>query len=151
MEEVDGKLQSGLAATTEFDLAVIGGGPAGTSAAITAARLGARVLLLERGKLPRQRVCGEFVSAESIDLLTNLLDRAAPNLLEGALRIPEARLLFDGLLVSMPVEPCAASVARLDLDVALWRAAESEGVVGKLQTTVEASSGNGPFRISTTA
>ncbi len=140
MEEVDGKLQSGLAATTEFDLAVIGGGPAGTSAAITAARLGARVLLLERGKLPRQRVCGEFVSAESIDLLTNLLDRAAPNLLEGALRIPEARLFFDGPLVSMPVEPCAASVARLDLDVALWRAAESEGVVGKL-----------PFRISTTA
>jgi flavin-dependent dehydrogenase len=151
MEEVDRKFHSGLATATEFDLAVIGGGPAGTSAATTAARLGARVLLLERGKLPRQRVCGEFVSAESIDLLTNLLDRAAPGLLEGALRIPEARLFFDGHLVSMPVEPCAASVARLDLDVALWRAAESEGVIGKLQTTVEAISGNGPFRISTTA
>jgi electron transfer flavoprotein-quinone oxidoreductase len=45
----DGKLPA------DFDLVVIGGGPAGTSAAITAARGGARVLLLERGKCPRNR------------------------------------------------------------------------------------------------
>ena len=59
---------------TTFDLAIIGGGPAGTSAAITSARAGARVLLLERGRLPRQRVCGEFVSSESIGLLGDLLN-----------------------------------------------------------------------------
>ena len=33
-----------------FDLIVIGGGPGGTSAAITCARAGACVLLLERGR-----------------------------------------------------------------------------------------------------
>src|SRR6266705_3312482 len=118
--------------TADFDLAVIGGGPAGTSAAITAARAGARVLLLERGKLPRQRVCGEFVSAESIDLLAGLLDLSSPNLLDEALRISEARMFFDGYVISTPVEPQAASIARLDLDLALWRSAERAGVDTKM-------------------
>jgi len=48
--------------TVSFDLAIIGGGPAGTAAAITASRSGARVLLLERGAFPRHKVCGEFIS-----------------------------------------------------------------------------------------
>src|ERR1041385_2073289 len=56
-----------------YDLAVIGGGPAGTAAAITAARRGKRVALLERGRYPRHKVCGEFVSAESLELLEALL------------------------------------------------------------------------------
>ena len=59
-----------------YDLIIIGGGPAGTSAAISAARAGASVLLLERGRFPRHKVCGEFVSAESLGLLDDLLDRA---------------------------------------------------------------------------
>jgi menaquinone-9 beta-reductase len=133
----------------DFDLTVIGGGPAGTSAAITAARAGARVLLLERGKLPRQRVCGEFVSAESIDLLEQLLN--SPALLAQSLRIPEARLFFDGHVVSTPVEPSAASIARLDLDIALWDSAEHAGAHTKMQTTVEAITGNNPFVVSTSA
>ena len=57
---------------TEFDVAVIGGGPAGTSAAITAARFGARVGLFEAGEFPRHKVCGEFVSEESVDILRDL-------------------------------------------------------------------------------
>ena len=35
----------------KFDVAVIGGGPAGSSAAITAARAGLRVLLVEKGRM----------------------------------------------------------------------------------------------------
>src|SRR5882672_4902132 len=101
---------------TMYDLIVIGGGPAGSSAAITAARGGARVLLLERGKFPRQKVCGEFVSAESLDLLAGLLDAPHATLLSGALRIPRARVFLDGRKIETPVDPPAASIARLDLD-----------------------------------
>ena len=132
-----------------FDLAVIGGGPAGASAAITAARAGASVLLLERGKLPRQRVCGEFVSAESLTLLGDLLN--SPELLDQALRIPEARLFFDGHVATTPVEPQAASIARLDLDVALWNSAQNAGATTHQQTVVESIAGSGPFSLSTSA
>jgi menaquinone-9 beta-reductase len=136
-----------LTTCTNFDLAVVGGGPAGTSAAITAARAGASVLLLERGKLPRQRVCGEFVSAESLALLGDLFN--ASDLLDQALQISEARLFFDGHTVTTPVEPRAASIARLDLDIALWHSAENERVTAKLETRVNSIAGSGPFTLST--
>lgn len=139
------------AASNNYDLAVIGGGPAGTAAAITAAHDGACVLLLERGRLPRQRVCGEFVSPESLGLLTVLLGDTASALLSRAPRLAQARLFFDGHAISAPVDPPAASIARQDLDVALWLAAKHAGVDARLGTTVERMSGDGPFALSTTA
>lgn len=41
-----------------FDVAVVGAGPAGASAALSAARAGANVVLIERQRLPRYKVCG---------------------------------------------------------------------------------------------
>src|SRR5277367_30082 len=96
-----------------YDLVVIGGGPAGTSAAITAARAGARVLLLERGRFPRHKVCGEFVSAESLDLLANLLDSDSKTLLSDAVRIAKARIFLDGHMLQTVTDRPAASIARL--------------------------------------
>lgn len=136
---------------TPFDLAVIGGGPAGTSAAITAAQTGARVLLLERGRLPRQRVCGEFVSSESLALLARLLVHTAPNLLREAIRIPQARLFFDGHALTAPVDPHAASIARFDLDFALWQAAEQCGAVTSTETAVERIVRDDLFHLTTNA
>jgi flavin-dependent dehydrogenase len=133
-----------------FDLAVVGGGPAGTAAAVTAARAGAKVLLLERGRLPRQRVCGEFVSAESLDLLAGLLADSESDLLQGAIRVSEARLFIEGRTICMPVSPPAASIGRFDLDAALWRAAELSGVAARSQTTAESVKHAGNFEISTT-
>src|SRR5271168_3152725 len=106
-----------------YDLIVIGGGPAGTSAAITAARGGARVLLLERGRFPRHKVCGEFVSAESLDLLGRLLDSGSKSLLSDAVRIAHARIFLDGHMLRTVADPPAASIARLELDEALWNSA----------------------------
>ena len=44
---------------------VIGGGPAGATAAITARREGAHVRLSEKSHLPRHKVCGEFLSPDA--------------------------------------------------------------------------------------
>jgi flavin-dependent dehydrogenase len=126
---------------TTYDLAVIGGGPAGTSAAITAANAGARVLLLERRRFPRHKVCGEFVSAESLGLLKNLLGIQHTALLRDAIRIPHARVFIDGRMLESAVEPAAASVARLDLDAAMWDSALRAGVDARQQTTVHAIKG----------
>ena len=133
------------------DVIVVGGGPAGTSAAISAARCGASVLLLERGRFPRHKVCGEFVSAESLGLLTNLLDGHYATLLQNAVRIPKARLFLDGRILQTAVHPPAASIARLDLDAALWHSAGTAGVDVRPQVTVQNIAGAGPFRILTTA
>src|SRR5437868_4133419 len=54
------KYQPHMTREAEYDLAIVGGGPAGSAAAIVAARGGMRVLLLERGSFPRHKVCGEF-------------------------------------------------------------------------------------------
>ncbi len=137
-----------------YDLAVCGGGPAGTAAAITASRLGARVLLLERGRLPRHKVCGEFVSAESLGLLGSLLaDTPGESLLAGARRITRARFFADGSSAQAELRPAAASVARYDLDYALWQGAARRGANCRQQTTVEGIEclSDASFRLSTSA
>jgi flavin-dependent dehydrogenase len=128
-----------------FDLIVIGGGPAGSSAAISAARTGARVLLLERGRFPRQKVCGEFVSAESLGLLGNLLDANHRSLLTGASRIEQTRVFLDDQALHARIHPAAASIARLDLDDALWNSTEAVGAETRQQVTVQQVRGSAPF------
>lgn len=132
------------------DLIIIGAGPAGSSAATTAARGGAKVLLLEKARFPRHKVCGEFVSAESLQLLSTLLTSQHAKLLSEAIFLPHSRLFLDGRVLHAEVNPPAASIARLDLDSALWSSASDAGVEALDQTTVQSitwSSGN--FEVQT--
>lgn len=130
-----------------FDLAIIGGGPAGCSAAIVAARKGARVLLLERTRFPRHKVCGEFVSAESLGLLQDLLASEFGYLLTRAPRISNSRIFLDGSVLEARIDPPAASIARFDLDAALWETCCLEGIETRAETIVKSVEGSGPFRI----
>jgi flavin-dependent dehydrogenase len=134
-----------------YDLIVIGGGPAGTSAAITCARSGVRVLMLERGRFPRHKVCGEFVSAESLDLLADLLAPWDKRLLADAVRISGARVFLDGRVIEAVVDPPAASISRLSLDAALWDSAEQYGVQARQQVVAQSISARGSFRVTTSA
>jgi menaquinone-9 beta-reductase len=132
-----------------FDLAIIGGGPAGCAAAIVAARRGARVLLLERSRFPRHKVCGEFVSAESLGLLADLLSSDFQHLKSDAPRIAETRIFVDGTTLRAGINPPAASIARFDLDSALWNSCIEGGIECRAETTVRSVEGAGPFRIVT--
>jgi flavin-dependent dehydrogenase len=132
-----------------YDLIVIGGGPAGCAAAITAARTGGSVLLLERARFPRHKVCGEFVSAESLGLLQTLLASAHRSLIDKAPRIARSRIFVDAAELHAEITPPAASITRFDLDAALWDSCAHAGVECRADCTVQAVEGTGPFRVTT--
>src|SRR6478672_11164285 len=57
---------------TRFDVVVIGGGPAGATAALLLAQAGWSVAIIEKTRFPRKKVCGEFLSATNFPLLQRL-------------------------------------------------------------------------------
>lgn len=55
-----------------YDIAIVGAGPAGSSAAIRLAVAGKRVVLIEKERFPREKLCGEFISPECLEHFAEL-------------------------------------------------------------------------------
>jgi flavin-dependent dehydrogenase len=109
---------------TLIDLAIVGGGPAGTAAALEARRRGLKVTIWERERFPRDKVCGEFISAESVPLLRNEI----PEALENASVITRAEYVSSrGRVLGFELPHPARGLSRRALDAALWNAAERAG------------------------
>jgi menaquinone-9 beta-reductase len=117
----------------KYDAIVLGAGPAGATAALVLARSGWRVALVEKANLPRRKVCGEFVSATNLPLLSALGVRDAFLTHAG----PEVRRvgLFAGDTVLMSPMPEASNaqgkwgraLGREHLDLLLLEAAIRAG------------------------
>jgi geranylgeranyl reductase family protein len=58
--------------TPRFDVIVVGAGPAGAATAILLAERGLQVLVLDRARFPRPKLCGEYLSPEAVRLLDRL-------------------------------------------------------------------------------
>jgi len=54
------------------DVAVVGAGPAGVAAAMTLARAGRDVLLVDKASFPRDKICGDGLTAGALRLLESL-------------------------------------------------------------------------------
>ena len=110
-----------------FDVAVVGAGPAGAVAARTAAAAGARVLLLERARLPRYKRCGGgLIGASQAALRDAGLD------LDGLARDAVGRITFTSRGRSgftRSAEPFLPMVLRAELDAALTQPAVDAGAV----------------------
>lgn len=65
-------LTRGSAARRAWDAVVVGAGPAGSATAARLARAGLATLLLDRGTMPRGKVCGSCLSTAAVDELERL-------------------------------------------------------------------------------
>jgi geranylgeranyl reductase family protein len=112
-----------------WDVVVVGGGPAGAACAAAARRAapGARVLVLDRADFPRDKVCGDGIAPEALDVLAGLgLDAGA--LTAGYARVPRLRLRSPGgATVERAMHRPAAVVPRAVFDDRLLRAALASG------------------------
>lgn len=62
----------------EYDVIIVGAGPAGCTAAYQLSGKGLKIALLEKGEFPRDKICGDALSAD----VTNQLYRMDPELLQ---------------------------------------------------------------------
>jgi geranylgeranyl reductase family protein len=106
-----------------FDFAVIGGGPAGASAARRLAGAGARVALLERSPMPRYKPCGGALSRQGV----RWLDFPVPqSLIDTEVRGARVRLC-DRTVESRRPDRLAVLVSRPRFDQFLAAKADEAG------------------------
>jgi menaquinone-9 beta-reductase len=73
-----------------FDVAIVGGGPAGSTCAAFCAAAGLKTLLLEREKFPREKVCGDSLNPACWPVFRRLqLEQRVRNLPHGKLEAVE--------------------------------------------------------------
>ena len=108
-----------------WPVVVVGAGPAGALAALGLARQGVPVLLVERRRFPRWKVCGACLSGQALAALTEagqapLLDRL------GARPLRSVQLGLQGSRTELAL-PAGRVLSRLALDQGLVQAAVAAG------------------------
>jgi geranylgeranyl reductase family protein len=114
------------------DLIVIGAGPAGSSAALTAARAGLRVALVDKAAFPRDKLCGGGVTGRGRRHLREIFGQDVDGPIFRA--CGHVRLTHGGrLLADLPDAPPIWMTMRREFDamlVAAARAAGCEAITG---------------------
>jgi flavin-dependent dehydrogenase len=125
-ELIEATLRFTEASTREWDVIVIGSGPAGAIAALECAGNGLAALLLDRKNFPRPKVCGGCLNEVALDQLAHAGLAGLPMEL-GAQPIHSFRLGTRGAEASMAL-PGGVALTRHRLDAGLVRAAIKAGV-----------------------
>jgi len=116
-----------------WDVLVVGGGPAGLAAAVTAARAGASVAVLERATHPRYKTCGGGLIDASTAVAGGWITIPARD------HVDTASFTLYGkrsIIRRHPGSPILGMVVREEFDHALRKAAQEAGAVIREQTLV---------------
>ncbi len=120
---------------TEYDCAIIGGGVAGLSLAILLAKDGRKTILFEKQEYPFHKVCGEYISNESVKFI-NKLGAKISNY-----DLPNIDSLFmssvSGIAVKRNLSVGGIGFSRYELDRLLYQTSIACGVQVKTQTKVQ--------------
>ncbi len=115
----------------EAEIAIVGGGPAGSVAAFTLASRGHDVILIDKRSFPRDKACGDGLTSSAVAFLHQL---GLEQVLAGAQPIDAVRLFLDWRehetitmhgSVDQPYQPCC--IPREQLDHALVKIACAAG------------------------
>ncbi|MEP6985356.1 MAG: NAD(P)/FAD-dependent oxidoreductase [Chloroflexota bacterium] len=119
-----------------FDVAIIGGGLAGCSAAIHLAQRGHSVALFEAQKYPHHKVCGEFLSPECGALLADLGLSAGLQALKPALIHTANIIAPNGTTWTNALPGAGIGISRYALDNLMAEQARACGVNLMTSTSV---------------
>ncbi|MFB3044165.1 MAG: FAD-dependent oxidoreductase, partial [Acidimicrobiia bacterium] len=118
---------------------IVGGGPAGSSAAFWLARAGHEVMLIEKKEYPRDKTCGDALTPRAILQLQEMgfdFDLSDFHKIAGL-----RSYAGDDLMMEMPwpdhsrFPNWGGMMRRRDLDLQVARLAEKEGVLIRENTT----------------
>src|SRR5436190_18037078 len=135
-----------------FDVAIVGGGPAGSSCAAFCALAGLHTLVLERERFPREKVCGDCLNPSCWPVLERL------GLTKRVWDLPHSKLTsvefvaIDGhkVIVDFPTaDDCELSIKRSLFDELLLRRARELGAHVRGETTVTTLAHDGDWKIET--
>jgi menaquinone-9 beta-reductase len=129
----------------QIDVLVAGAGPAGSATAAFLARSGHAVLAVDRAAFPRDKACAEYMSPETVRILSRLgvveaLERAGAAPLEGLKVTGPHGASAHGRFASAGYQPFRStglSISRRILDNELVAAARAAGAVVAERTRIE--------------
>ncbi|MCY1137434.1 geranylgeranyl reductase family protein [Actinoplanes sp. Pm04-4] len=124
-----------MIAEPAWDVAVVGGGPAGLSAARAAASAGARTIVLERAEHPRYKTCGGGLIGTSLAYADQHIDVPARDRISALTFTRAGRHTFTRRATSSPF---LTLVRRDDFDHAWYSAAVTAGAVVRQNAQVRA-------------
>lgn len=125
----------------DFDLIVVGAGPSGSACATVAAQSGLKVLLLEKARFPREKICGDCINPSCWPVLDRL------GVSEQVLAQPHSKLgelefvMVDGHSLRFPLHPSGRgeiAIKRSHFDRVLFEKAGRAGAEVREGTTVNA-------------
>lgn len=118
-----------------YDVIVIGGGLAGLTNALLLGRAGLRVMLVEKKSYPFHRVCGEYISNETLPFLHSLGIRPHG---WGAASINHLQVTAPGgQRLEMPLASGGFGISRYVLDYELYQVVLAAGITGITGKSVE--------------
>lgn len=117
-----------------YDVLVVGGGLAGLVSSIRLSQAGLKVGVVEKNEYPFHRVCGEYISNETLPFLKSI---GFDPFTHGAVSIQHFWLTSpNGSQLRMPLDLGGFGLSRYLLDEKLYQLALKQGVIFYLKTNV---------------